>query len=144
MRPRLADRLDQLVDDVLRRRQVRIAHAEVDDVGAARTRRSLQPVHLGEDVGRQTLYTVELLWQGSLEVVARARQWCLRPPGQCRPEFRRQKLKAQSSQRHYQRASSICCSASCSCVARFWARSSIAFVFSAWVSEVEAAGFRSG
>ena len=65
MRARLGDRLDQLVDDVLRRRQVRIAHAQVDDVGAACARRRLQPVDLGENVGRQTLDAVEVLVQGT-------------------------------------------------------------------------------
>ena len=68
MRARLGDRLDQLVDDVLRRRQVGIAHAEIDDVGAARAGRRLQPVDLGEDVGRQTLDAVEVLVQGRLFV----------------------------------------------------------------------------
>ena len=60
MRARLGDRLDQLVDDVLRRRQVRVAHAEIDDVGAARACRRLQPVDLGEHVGRQALDAVEV------------------------------------------------------------------------------------
>ena len=60
VRARLGDRLDQLVDDVLRRRHVGIAHAEIDDVGAARARRRLQPVDLGEDVGRQALDAVEV------------------------------------------------------------------------------------
>ena len=50
---RPADRLDQLVEDMLRRRQVGIAHAEIDDVGAAGARRRLQAVHLLEHVGRQ-------------------------------------------------------------------------------------------
>ena len=47
------DRLDQLLDDMRRRRHVRIAHAEIDDVGAARARLRLQPVDLLENVGRQ-------------------------------------------------------------------------------------------
>ena len=65
VRARLRDRLDQLVDDVRRRRQVGIAHAEVDDVGAARARCRLQPVDLGEDVGRQTLDAVEVFVHGT-------------------------------------------------------------------------------
>ncbi len=36
MGPGIVDRLDQLVDDMLRRRHVGIAHAEINDVGAAR------------------------------------------------------------------------------------------------------------
>src|SRR5207302_677460 len=42
-----AHRFDQLVDDVLRRRTVGIAHAEIDDVLAAPPRRHLE---LGGDV----------------------------------------------------------------------------------------------
>ena len=50
---RIAHDLAQLVDDRLRRRQVGIAHAEIDDVGAARAGAGLQPVDLLEDVRRQ-------------------------------------------------------------------------------------------
>ena len=57
---RLADGLDHLVDDVLRRRHVRIAHAEIDDVGAPCTGRGLQPIDLGEDVRRQPLDAMEI------------------------------------------------------------------------------------
>ena len=53
MRARIAHHLAQLVDDGLRRRQVGIAHAEVDDVGAARAGAGLQPVDLLEHVRRQ-------------------------------------------------------------------------------------------
>ena len=53
--------LGQLVDDVLRRRAVGIAHAEVDDVLAARPRRGLHRVDLGEDVGRQAPDAVEFV-----------------------------------------------------------------------------------
>ena len=44
----------------LRRRQVGIAHAEIDDVGAARAGAGLQPVHLLEDVGREPADLVKL------------------------------------------------------------------------------------
>ena len=56
---RLAQRLLQLVDDMGGRRQVRIAHAEIDDVrpGVAGVR--LGPVHLFEHVGRQAADAVE-------------------------------------------------------------------------------------
>ena len=57
---RLAGRLDQLLDDVLGRRQVGIAHAEIDDVGAAGAGRGLDPVDLLEDVGRQALDAVKV------------------------------------------------------------------------------------
>ena len=61
---RLGDGLDQLVDDVLGRRHVGIAHAEIDDVGAARARRRLQAVDFREDVGRQPLDAVEFFDHG--------------------------------------------------------------------------------
>ena len=40
---------------------VGIAHAEVDDVLAARARRGLHRVDFGEDVGRQALDAVEFV-----------------------------------------------------------------------------------
>ena len=63
MRARLVDRLDQLVDDVLRRRHIGVAHAEIDDVGAAGARRRLQTVHLREYIGRQALDAVKVFAQ---------------------------------------------------------------------------------
>ena len=57
---RLAGGLAQLGDHVRRRREVRVAHAEVDDVGAARPRRRLDAVDLLEDVRRQALDAVEI------------------------------------------------------------------------------------
>ena len=57
---RPADRLLQLLDDVRRRRQVGIAHAEVDDVGAGVRARRLGAVDLLEHVGRQAADAVEL------------------------------------------------------------------------------------
>ena len=41
------------LDDRRRRRLVRVAHAEVDEVGAARPGVGLELVEPGEDVGRQ-------------------------------------------------------------------------------------------
>jgi hypothetical protein len=41
---------DELLDDVLGRRQVGIAHAEIDDVLPARARRRPHRVHFGDDV----------------------------------------------------------------------------------------------
>src|SRR5205085_4685084 len=43
----------ELLDDVGRRRQVGIAHAEIDDVGAGVARRGLGAVDLLEHIGRQ-------------------------------------------------------------------------------------------
>ncbi len=60
MRVGLARDLGQLVDDVLRRRSVGIAHAEVDDVLAAPARGGLHRVDLGEDVGRKALDSVKV------------------------------------------------------------------------------------
>ena len=61
---RIAHRLDQLVDDMLGRRHVRIAHAEIDDVLAARARLGLELVDLLEDVRRQPLDSVEIVGHG--------------------------------------------------------------------------------
>ena len=43
-----------------------IAHAEVDDVGAARARRRLEAVDLGEDIGRQALDAMEVVDHGTI------------------------------------------------------------------------------
>ena len=56
---RLADRLDQLVDDVLGRGHVGVAHAEIDDVGAARAGGRLQAVDFGENIRRKAFDAVE-------------------------------------------------------------------------------------
>jgi hypothetical protein len=64
IRARLAHRLDQLVDDVLGRRLVGIAHAEIDDVRPASSGRRLQPVDLGENVRWQSLDAVKILDHG--------------------------------------------------------------------------------
>ena len=59
----------KFVDDMPRRSAVRVAHAEIDDVLAARARRRLHRVHLGEHVGRQALDAVKFL--GHPRVLAR-------------------------------------------------------------------------
>ena len=56
---RLAERLLQLLDDMRRRRQVRIAHAEIDDIGAAVAGGRLGAVDLLEHIGRQTANAVK-------------------------------------------------------------------------------------
>ena len=58
--PRLAQRLLQLLDHMGRRRQVRIAHADVDDVGPGIARGRLGLVDLLEHVRRQTADAVKI------------------------------------------------------------------------------------
>ena len=70
---RIAGGFDQLVDDVRRRRHVGIAHAEIDDVFAARARSRLKAVDLFEDVRRQTPYTVEFALHGLRTDIRRLR-----------------------------------------------------------------------
>ena len=50
---------DQLVDDMLGRRQVRIAHAEVNNVLTRRTGGRSHRIHFSDDIGRQALHAVE-------------------------------------------------------------------------------------
>src|SRR5690606_27049498 len=57
---RIAHHVDQLVDNRLRGRQVRIAHAEIDDVGAAGAGGRLEAVDLLENVGRKAANLVKL------------------------------------------------------------------------------------
>ena len=57
---RLAQRFLQFLDDMGRRRQIRIAHAEVDDIGAGIARGRLGPVDLLEHVRRQTADAVKI------------------------------------------------------------------------------------
>src|SRR5688500_152637 len=64
--------LHELGDDVLRRGHVGIAHAEIDDVLAARARFGLEVVDDGEHVGRQTLDPIELVHRAP----SRARTAC--------------------------------------------------------------------
>ena len=57
---RLAERVLELFDHVRRRRQIRIAHAKIDDVRARVAGVRLGLVHLFENVGRQTANAVEV------------------------------------------------------------------------------------
>jgi len=57
---RLADGFNELVDHMLGRGQVGIAHAEVDDVSAAGASLGLELVDLFEDVRRQTPHPVKI------------------------------------------------------------------------------------
>ena len=57
---RLRRRLGELLDDGSRRRDVRVAEAEVDDVAALAPQPPLQLVDGGEDVRRQVADAAEL------------------------------------------------------------------------------------
>ena len=61
---RLADDLFELVDDMRRRRQIRIAHAEIDDVGAGIARGRLGTIDRLEHVRRQAANTIKFLHGG--------------------------------------------------------------------------------
>ena len=74
---RLAQRLLQLLDDMRGRRQIRIAHAEVDDVGARIAGARLGPVHLLEHIGRQTADAVKFFHR--LRPSSRLRPACALP-----------------------------------------------------------------
>src|SRR3546814_2664124 len=50
----------QLVDDMLRRRQVGVAHPQVDDVLARRTCCRSHRIHFGDDIGRSEEHTSAL------------------------------------------------------------------------------------
>ncbi len=74
-------RLDQLFDDVLRRRLIGVAHAEVDDVLAPSAGLGLQVIDDVEDVGRQAFDALEVGVQGYLpkRLSGRARRISLVP-----------------------------------------------------------------
>ena len=81
---RLAERLLQLLDDVGRRRQVRIAHAEIDDVGAGVASGRLGAVDLLEHVGRQAPDAVKFFHRFNL-CDAKPAAWSLAKSSRCRP-----------------------------------------------------------
>ena len=56
---RLARDFDQLGDDMIGRRQVGIAHAQVDNVLSRGAGCGSHRVHFGDDIGRQALHAVE-------------------------------------------------------------------------------------
>ena len=70
--PRLAERFLEFFDDVERRRQIGIAHAEIDDVGAGIARGRLGAVDLLEHVRRQTADAVKFFHGTSLRQPAKA------------------------------------------------------------------------
>src|SRR5581483_8085269 len=61
---RLADGVLELLNDMRRCRQVGIAHAEVDDIGAVIARRGLGAIDHLEDVGRQAADAMKLFHVG--------------------------------------------------------------------------------
>ena len=73
---RTPDGVLQLLDDMGGRRQVGIAHAEVDDVGPGIARLGLRAVDLLEDIGRQSADAVEIFHGPGSSAVSRVR---LRP-----------------------------------------------------------------
>ena len=54
---RLSGRLDQLVDDVLGRRQVGVSHPQIDDVLPRPPLLHLERVHLGKNIWRQPVHS---------------------------------------------------------------------------------------
>jgi hypothetical protein len=64
VRVRFARDFAQFLNHVRRRRQIGIAHAKVDYVLAPRPRGGPHRVDFGDDIGRQTLDTVELFGHG--------------------------------------------------------------------------------
>ena len=61
---RLADRFNELVEHVLGRGQIGVAHAEIDNVGAGGAGLGLQHVDLLEDVRRQAPHPVKVAHRG--------------------------------------------------------------------------------
>jgi hypothetical protein len=64
MRARIGGDFFQLVDDVLGRRQVRIAHAEIDDIAPRLAAGGLHPVHFREHIRRQAPLPVKHFRRG--------------------------------------------------------------------------------
>ena len=61
-------RLDQFINDVLRRWLIRITHTEIDNIFPARTRRGFQLVHDVEDIGWKAFDSGKIVFQGALPV----------------------------------------------------------------------------
>ena len=59
MRARIIGGFAKLVDHMLRRHAVRIAHAEIDNILAPRSRLGLHRVHFSEDIRRQAFDAVK-------------------------------------------------------------------------------------
>ena len=68
MRVGLGGDFAELVDDMLRRGQVGVAHAEIDDVTPGLARGMAQGVDLRDDIGRQALDAVEFVRHGAVSV----------------------------------------------------------------------------
>ncbi len=87
--PRLAQRFLQFFDDMGRRRQIRIAHAEIDDIGAGIACSRLGPVDLFEHVRRQTADAVKIFHRSWLRQPIRVESptLCKRNRIRLRPEI---------------------------------------------------------
>ena len=79
----LADGLDQLVEHVLGRRQIRIAHSEIDDVGAGGASLGLELVDLFEDVRRQAPHAVEVAHRPQMSLMEKPGFGALAPGRLC-------------------------------------------------------------
>jgi hypothetical protein len=75
MRARVLRHLPDLVDDVLRRRQVGVAHAEIDDVAAGAAGREHELRDFREHVRRKPLETVEVELLGPAAAAGCRRDW---------------------------------------------------------------------
>ena len=109
MGARVLHRLDQLGDDMRRRRAVRVAHAEIDDVLCRCPCLGLGRVHLGEHVGRQAADAVEFLghrlgsvrWARALAPMAggAARRYRAYRPAKSAPRWRWREKPGSAGQR---------------------------------------------
>ena len=79
MRGRIIGRFAQLVDHMLRRHAVRIAHPEIDNILTAGPRFRLHRVHFCEDIGRQALDAVKFFrhYRSSLTLSYQERVLCV-------------------------------------------------------------------
>ena len=66
MDTRLVDGLNQLLDDMLRRLHIGIAHPEVDNIGTARPRPCFQRVDFREHIRRKALDAMKIFNHGDL------------------------------------------------------------------------------
>ena len=95
----------QLVDDVLWRRQVRIAHAEVNDVPSRLACCVPHRIDFGDDVGRQALDAVELVFHdldNSMIAAELPQASCrgLRGPRKCRSRCLRTVVSRAKARQH--------------------------------------------
>ena len=68
MRVGLGGHFGQFGDHVRRRRQIGIAHAQIDDVVTARAGRCAHGIHLRDHIGRQAFDAVKIVLHGGVPV----------------------------------------------------------------------------